>query len=255
MKKVIFISLLALTLAPIAGAIDRLPANVTPGGVTVVVPEAAIDNAPPLEVITIVHYKKDFVKPDQPGRGNKAESCYGFISGLAKLIATEDVLINASGSGLNAVDVLNDFTASALTWDNETAATIFGSFTLDNTANFDSIADSRNEISFGNYSQDGVIAVTRVWGYFSGKPQSRYISQFDMIFDTDYVWGDAELNPALMDFRNIAVHELGHTLGLTDIYTTTCQEVTMYGYSDNGETKKRTLEAPDIAGLETLYGI
>jgi hypothetical protein len=28
----------------------------------------------------------------------------------------------------------------------------------------------------------------------------------------------------------------------------------MYGYSDYGEVKKRTLEQPDITGLQTLYG-
>jgi len=30
--------------------------------------------------------------------------------------------------------------------------------------------------------------------------------------------------------------------------------VTMYGYSDYGEIIKRTLEQPDITGLQTLYG-
>jgi hypothetical protein len=29
----------------------------------------------------------------------------------------------------------------------------------------------------------------------------------------------------------------------------------MYGYSNYGETQKRTLEPPDVKGLQTLYGI
>jgi len=40
---------------------------------------------------------------------------------------------------------------------------------------------------------------------------------------------------------------------LADVYETACSDVTMYGYSDYGEIDKRTLEAPDIKGLQTLY--
>lgn len=256
MKRTIFLSIVAILLiAPTAGAIERAPAAVEPSGATVVVPEVAVSKAPPLlEVITIVHYKKDFAKPESPGK-SKPISCYGFISGLAKLLAPADLFINADNSGMSETEVLSGIQTSAATWDNQTGATIFGASTPTTTANFDSIADGRNEISFGNYSQTGVIAVTRIWGYFSGKPASRYISQFDILFDTDYTWGDAGLNSAWMDFQNIAIHELGHGVGLADIYSSSCIEVTMYGYSDNGETKKRTLEPPDILGLQTLYGI
>jgi len=56
-----------------------------------------------------------------------------------------------------------------------------------------------------------------------------------------------------MDLQNIATHEFGHGVGLNDVYQTDCSLVTMYGYSDYGETQKRTLEPPDINGLLTLY--
>jgi len=75
------------------------------------------------------------------------------------------------------------------------------------------------------------------------------------MFDTDFTWGDATSNPGLMDLQNIATHELGHGVGLADIYTSSCSAVTMYGYSNNGETEKRTLELPDITGLQKIYGI
>lgn len=258
MKKTVFLTIVAaLVLAPAALAIERFPAQVEPAGATVVVPNIAIEKAPPLEVITIVHYKKDFVKPENPGQGNNAKTatCYGFISAYAKLIATENLLVNPTNSGMTEAEVLSGIQSSATTWDNQTSASLFGDVTASSTANFDTYADGQNEISFGNYSQSGVIAVTRIWGYFSGKPSSRYISQFDIMFDTDFAWGDAEVNAALMDLKNIATHELGHGVGLNDIYTTSCQEVTMYGYSANGEIKKRTLAAPDIQGLRILYGI
>ena len=75
------------------------------------------------------------------------------------------------------------------------------------------------------------------------------------MFDTDYIWGDADVDYSVMDLQNIATHELGHGVGLADIYTSSCSAVTMYGYSNNGETEKRTLELPDITGLQKIYGI
>jgi len=57
-----------------------------------------------------------------------------------------------------------------------------------------------------------------------------------------------------MDVQNIATHELGHGLGLGDLYQTTAWQETMYGYSDNGETMKRDLYLGDIAGIQALYG-
>lgn len=74
------------------------------------------------------------------------------------------------------------------------------------------------------------------------------------MFDTDFTWGDATIDPAVMDLQNIATHEIGHGAGLDDVYDLACSEVTMYGYSDYGETKKRTLEEPDITGIQELYG-
>ena len=258
MKKIVFLTIVAaLVIAPATLAIERFPAQVEPAGTTVIVPDVAIEKAPPLEVITIVHFKKDFAKPAEPGRGNNARvpACYGFISAYAKLIATENLLVNPTNSGMTETEVLSGIQSSAATWDNQTSASLFGNVTASSTANFDTYADGQNEISFGNYSQSGVIAVTRIWGYFSGKPNSRYITQFDLMFDTDFAWGDAEVNAALMDLKNIATHELGHGVGLNDMYTSSCQEVTMYGYSNFGEITKRTLAAPDIQGLRILYGI
>jgi predicted Zn-dependent protease len=57
-----------------------------------------------------------------------------------------------------------------------------------------------------------------------------------------------------MDLRNIATHELGHAVGLADLYENACSEETMYGYSSEGETKKRDLNDGDITGLQQLYG-
>ena len=255
MKKLILIGTVLATLV-VAGVVvaqvaDREPATVIPSGQTVLVPDKAIDNSPALEKIVFIHYKKDFAKPDNsPSAGMaKLPSCYAVLAKGAKLTTIENLTIHPD---LELSAILN----SANEWDSKTSTALFGSYTIDSTANWDSSTpDGRNEFSFGNYPQQGVIAVTIVWGYFSGPISTRKIVEFDVLFDTDFVWGDATVNPAVMDLQNIATHEIGHGVGLADMYRTACGEVTMYGYSAYGETKKRTLEQPDINGLQSLYGI
>jgi hypothetical protein len=123
-------------------------------------------------------------------------------------------------------------------------------FTIDNSVAY-GVQDYTNAIVFGDYPAEGVIAVTSMWW----NPATKSIVEFDMMFDTDYTWGDASTNPLLMDLQNIATHEFGHAVGMDDVYTSACIAVTMYGYSDNGDIEKRTLETPDITGLIKLYGL
>jgi hypothetical protein len=74
-----------------------------------------------------------------------------------------------------------------------------------------------------------------------------------MVFDQgDFSWSDSG-DPSAMDFEAIATHELGHAVGLDDLYEAACSEESMYGYAQNGETKKRTLEAGDKFGVKELY--
>ncbi|HUU62504.1 MAG TPA: matrixin family metalloprotease [Dehalococcoidia bacterium] len=276
MRRLVLIgTILALLMSggiAVAQGVDRFPANIIPSGEDILVPSEAIDHSDTLEAITIVHYLEGFGKPitecgnqicepgekkscpsDCGGNGNgggdKVPDCYKFMSKGAKLKNTEDLYIHP------LVD-LNVIGSSALEWDQNTSFSLFGSQTNDPEANFDPVLmpDGKNEFSFGNYTTSGVIAVARVWGYFSGPPQNREISQFDIMFDIDFVWGDAGMDPSVMDLQNIATHEIGHGLGLSDLYEDACSEVTMYGYSSEGEMNKRSLELADIAGLQELYG-
>ena len=111
--------------------------------------------------------------------------------------------------------------------------------------------DGKNVAGFGPYSQSNVIAVTTVWGYFSGPTQWKEIVEWDMLFNTNFKWGITSSDA--MDIQNIGTHEMGHSAGLGDLYTTSCSIETMYGYSGYGEITKRTLETGDIAGIKSLY--
>jgi len=238
-KKTIIIGVLAVLfiagIAVIAKAIERIPAQAT-------------DHSPVLEKIIFIHYRKGFGKA--LGKPVKAAKCYGFLAPGVKIKSVKELTINSN------VDAPTIWTAAS-EWGSHTSKTLFSGYTSDSTANWDSDKpDGRNEFSFGNYPEPGVIAVTVVWGYFSGPPQTREIKEFDVLFDTDFnPWGNADSGQKVMDLQNIATHEIGHGVGLDDIYDAVCNQVTMYGYSDYGEIIKRTLEQPDITGLQKLYGI
>jgi hypothetical protein len=75
-----------------------------------------------------------------------------------------------------------------------------------------------------------------------------------MIFDNSKSWSAQVTGVAgRYDVQNIGTHEAGHTFGLGDLYDSTDSEETMYGYGSLAETKKRTLEWGDRAGVAALY--
>ena len=54
------------------------------------------------------------------------------------------------------------------------------------------------------------------------------------------------------DLANTLAHEIGHLYGMAHSEET---EATMYALSRIRETKKRTLHADDVAGVQSLYGV
>lgn len=209
----------------------------------------------PLEKITFIHYKKGFAKPSAPGK-TKPVNCYGYLASGAKWKINEPYLINpTNGDGLGASFVESAVNAGVAEWE-RFGGNIFGGWAIDYSAQYvDNATDEKNTVTFGTIDDSGIIAVTNVWGYFSGSPKTRQLVEWDMLFnDAYFAFGDATLNSALMDLQNIATHELGHSAGMDDLYNTVCFQETMYGYSTEGETSKRDLYSGDIAGITKLYG-
>ena len=244
--------------------------------VSTVLPVVAIvfaskpDRVPPvLEKKVFIHYKKGYGKPEgTPGKGpspkppkDEESGYYAFLSKGLKWKGTAMVVIDPDDSGLSETIVKNAIILSAEEWDDGAYSSwggisdnLFDGYEIVHDATFDTDQpDERNEILFGNYPKEGVIAVTVVWGYFSGPLRLREIVEFDIMFDTDYLWstsGEAKK----MDLQNLATHEFGHGAGLTDLYQEAAYQETMYGYSTKGETIKRSLYIGDIAGIHDLYG-
>lgn len=201
-----------------------------------------------LEKMVFVHYDK--AKNNNNAKPQKTTTCYKLLRYTWNTLPVNYVINPGNAqAGLSEGFIVDAISSSAETWDEATIQNLFSSPEVDYEADY-GIQDYTNAVAFGDYPDSNVIAVTSIWATRVGKR----IVEFDMLFDTDYVWGDATSNTGLMDLQNIATHELGHAAGLADLYTSSCTEVTMYGYSGYGETKKRSLEQPDITGLQTMYG-
>jgi hypothetical protein len=248
----------------IAKAAEKSPVIKKPGNNLVLFP-------PGLEKKTFIHYAKPASECGngicEPGEKkecpadcelNETDStCYEV---LGKGVKWENLPIKYFVNPMNLDGLSSEFITNAISsgteeWNLHAKDTLFGDYSIDSSATLDiNIPDGKNEIVFGYYPEKGAIAITMVWGYFSGPPSTRKIIEFDILFNITYIWGDATKDPKRMDLRNIAIHELGHAGGLADLYENDCSEETMYGYSVAGETKKRDLNDGDITGLQNLYG-
>jgi len=224
-----------------------------------------------LTKVTFVHYKKGHGKPANPGKGggkNPDGGYYAYISKGAKWRTTEAFRLNLAcdentGGSLDGV-IGNAVAAGMEAWETAGGAglSIFGGIALDRTATYQN-GDYRgsNTISFGLYGDPNVIGITTVWGYFSGPVSQREIIEAHILLNDEFQWGDASADSNgdgspdsfLMDVQDIATHELGHVAGMGDLYETGASEETMYGYSTEGELKKRDLYKGDIAGVTGLY--
>ncbi len=198
-----------------------------------------------LERVDFIHY----AKPPASG-ASKQPTCYKLM-GVKWVDAPVNYTINPSNlQGLSEEFITSAMVISAETWDSATSTELFSNMTSINYTVQHGIQDFKNAIVFGYYPDNNAIAVTSVWFTRIGKK----IVEFDQIYNIYYTWGDASSSTGVMDLQNIATHELGHAVGLSDIYSSSCSAVTMFGYSDYNEVSKRTLEEADIKGLQKMYG-
>jgi hypothetical protein len=221
-----------------------------------------------MEKVVHVFYEDEQrnAKPDGKGKPQKdrgGDTCYSVISKGTIWKTPETYIVDEDNSGLLTGVALTDIQTSINSWESEITSNQ-KVFLTGNTGQADmSIIgtdwNNINEVAFGTLDNPNVIAVTISWGYFSGPPPLREMVEWDMVFNTSFNWGDAgdtnedELgNVGVMDYVNIATHEIGHATGL-DHSGDTCTNESMYAYAQNGETKKRTLSTGDIAGINSIY--
>ena len=100
---------------------------------------------------------------------------------------------------------------------------------------------------FGDTFGNGTLAIT----ILSSRDQG-VLEETDTIFNTAYTWDSyrGRLRRDVEDFRRIAIHEFGHTLGL-DHPDDQGQHVT--AIMNSTESNIDTVQADDIAGVRSLY--
>lgn len=288
MKKIkhLIVSLMLMTLITAVIVIaqpntDRVLATNDKLGTTLIIPAhamqvadnvfslgTAIDKGRIVEGFMFIDKKKEHGKPGtecgngicEPGENaNKCpadcgsngdtekSSCFSLMAKGARWKTTEQYITD---SGISTT-----LTATALdTWDSEVLFDIFG--IRDETGTTDGAdtvsPDGKNEVMFENLGSTSTIAYAIVWGIFFGPPNQRELVEWDVVFNSDYAFGDANIDSTAMDFQGTATHEFGHALGLSHP-SDSCTEETMYRFINFGETKKRDLNAGDITGVNKIY--
>ena len=171
------------------------------------------------------------------------------------------------------VETLNDgtFTASAVikvfydavnTWESVIGNRIGSLVPISNSAGLS--YNLHNQIGLGTFDVNdapNALAITAVWitcpsgGSVNNCPVKLTIGEWDQTYDFDtYSWSLTG-SPGSYDFPSIATHELGHSVGLGDLLSESCIDSTMYGYSDVGETFRRSLDGATKTCVKELYGI
>lgn len=195
-------------------------------------------------------------RPDNPGKPPKEEepkdNTYyelwgGYLAETASYYVNPDVSLVTGGDPAVAVNVAVE------AWDAATADELF-SYAGETEKRWYA-EDGQNTVSWVKFTPRNYIAIAVMWY----EPDTMIIWEFDIVFNTFHKWGidpvkEDEDTLKAFDIQNIATHEFGHPVGLDDLYDEIYSELTMYGYSSKGETKKCSLEEGDIAGTQFRYG-
>ena len=177
--------------------------------------------------------------------------------------------LNPTGtpSGLTPESSQSAISAAANTWDDAVGQNIFADGT---TVKIDYSKQVPN--LFAGYSADtfsvngwknfgnSYLGATAYWtngqkvnGYYS-------LTEADTVYNKDYQW-TTDLNTALntgkLDLQSVAVHELGHSIGMDDLYTLPNGDPRKNDFAqvmNAYDAPQRTLGNGDKTGVQVLYG-
>lgn len=136
---------------------------------------------------------------------------------------------------------------------------------VSSVGNVNFVAESNTTTNRARFDWQNIIS----WGRTSGSAlavaytvyyiDSRIVVDSDIILNARVPWswsGNNNNNCAesnSYDAQNILTHEVGHPVGLNDMYTANYEHATLFGYGSKGEIKKDTLTAGDVAGVASIY--
>jgi hypothetical protein len=177
-----------------------------------------------------------------------------------KLYLKDDAYLR--NEGLNPTNVQGAIAAAANTWDAATNQNLFADtnlVTVSSSVKAD-VYDAKNVAAWKAMTGTSALAYSRTW-YSSNKMNTNYYSalESDLVFNTGYSWKTTGIDGTMyqggpLDVQTVALHELGHTIGLGDLYGKSQfvndKRQVMHYY----DRIKRTLGNGDKTGAWTLYG-
>ena len=168
-----------------------------------------------------------------------------------KLVLKTDSYL--SKEGLTASAVKTSLESAANTWDAASNQNLFADSNLVTTSS--SVAtDKYNKINTVNWQpvSSTALAYSRTWYSTSKVGGYNTALDSDIVFNTRYAW-KTDGSSSAIDVQSVALHELGHTLGLGDLYNkaqfSDDQDQVMHYYTG----VKRNLGNGDKTGIWTLY--
>lgn len=213
-----------------------------------------------IKEMTFVHFAKPETPPGLDKKDKPEPEPESFYELTGTMISeTATYYVNTSGAPDGA---LAEIIAAFNTWDDEVTTSDLFSYG-DETSISGRKYNGQNTVSWARIAPKSTIAIATFWYYSDGNPETLDdILEFDIVFNSFLNWGideDGEgttykLTDAF-DIQNIATHEVGHIVGLADLYDIDHNYLTMYGYGSIGETIKRTLADGDKAGAHYIYDI
>ncbi|MBC7078963.1 MAG: hypothetical protein H5T42_00555 [Methanothrix sp.] len=164
-----------------------------------------------------------------------------------------------AGEGLTAAQAQAAIAAAANTWDDAVGQNLFADGTpviISSSVNTDNPWDGVN-VHAWKYLKDAPSALAYSRTRYGNPVVDGYYSvlESDVSYNTRYSWSTDGVNH--IDVQTVALHELGHTIGLGDLYTLPESDPRRYDYDQvmNAYNDiQRTLGNGDRAGAIALYG-
>jgi hypothetical protein len=175
---------------------------------------------------------------------------------------------------LTSTSTIDAISVAANTWDDAVAGNIFADTTTvivdENKVVDDPFSSTPKKDSYNVHGWDAFgnsfVALNRWWTDGTKKDGYYRITESDTWYNLDYEWTTSlttAQTTGKMDLQSVALHELGHCIGMGDIYSTTYggilppsdertkdleQVMNLY------DGPQRTLGNGDITGAQILYG-
>jgi hypothetical protein len=155
--------------------------------------------------------------------------------------------VNPANKYMSETAALSAIQAAASNWTAQSNANIL-LYYMGRTSGASISANGRNEVFFRDESSGGMYGQTYVWWDGTGT-----LIETDTVFYTGsytFLADGAACPGGALYLQDAATHELGHALGLAHSGVSTAS---MNPYMSACTTSFRTLDADDLAGIESLY--